>query len=162
MHRSSSRLAALLLFCLYGWSCTSLSSFAFATLAEISGEHEVRVQWADSSIRVVLRHGAAKAPTVEVSDHHSPLTRALSSVCMLNGQGDHVFARSAELCTEIKGVASPRPTKAIEVAAHEMHSFAVHVQVQAGLSSAARCLIHGKTDRDERPCAGLGTIILLV
>lgn len=163
MHRPFSRLTAFILLCLYGWSCTSLSSFAFATLAEISGEHEVRVQWAESGVRVVLRHQVTQAPTVEVADHHRPLTRALSSLCMLNGQGDHVFARSSELYTEAREItvarSCPSP-KAITSA--NWSSTTLVVRPVPTLSPEAKWLIHGKLDRNEKPTAGLGTIILLV
>ncbi|MBL9144734.1 MAG: hypothetical protein JNM99_13725 [Verrucomicrobiaceae bacterium] len=163
MHRPFPRLTAFILLCLYGWSCTSLSSFAFATLAEISGEHEVRVQWAESGVRVVLRHQATKAPTVEVSDHHRPLTRALSSLCMLNGQGDHVFARSSELYTEAREITVARscqPAKA--TLSEDWSSRPLAVPLVSMLTPEEMRLVHGKVDRNKRPSVGLGTMVLLV
>ena len=163
MNRPFSRLSAFLLLCLYCWSCTPLSSFAFATLAEISGEHEVRIQWADSGVRVILRHQVTAAPTVEVSDHQRPLTKALSSLCSLNSQGDHVFARSSEPYTEATAIRGARACQIAKASASDTWSI-THLCgcPVTGLSSQAKRLIHGKMDRSSSPREGLGTIVLLV
>lgn len=163
MHRPISRLTAFLLLCLYGWSCTPLSSFAFAALAEISGEHEVRIQWADSGVRVVLSHQPATTPTVAVSDHHRPLTRALSSLCSLSGQGDHIFARSSELYIEARDISVVRFAQVAKAFTLEPWPGALlGFRVVNVMSPEARRLIHGKVDRNAEPRASLGTIALLV
>ncbi len=164
MRHLVSKLTALLLLCLYGWSCTSLSSFAFATLAEISGEHEVRVQWTESGVRVVLCHQQATQPTIQVSDHRRPLTRALSSLCLLNGHGDHVFTRATEFYTEAKTTTTARSGPSAKALSFNEGPVitAWALRPAMALPTDVRWRVRSKADRCARPQASLGTMALLV
>lgn len=164
MSAIKSRLFALALLCLYGWCSTPMSSFLFATLAQWSSEHEVQVQWAPYDIRVVLHHSQSARPTLAATDHQQPLTRALSCLCAVDGQGDHVFDQGGETCQLLSAsetsdrLAKSHPGALIATLDHPHHG-----QAQRRFSlDAQRRLANATATSSARPTMGLGRIALLI
>ena len=159
-----SRLFALALLCLYGWCSTPMSSFVFATLAEWSSEHEVQVQWSPYDVRVVLHHPQAARPTLAATDHEQPLTRALSCLCAVDGQGDHVFDQGGETCQLLSAsetsdrLAKSQPGTLIAIIDQSHHG---HAQRWFSLD-AQRRLANATATSSARPTMGLGRIALLI
>lgn len=159
-----SRLFALALLCLYGWCSTPMSSFVFATLAEWSNEHEVQVQWSPCDVRVVLHHPLASRPTLAATDHEQPLTCALSCLCAVDGQGDHVFDQGGEACQLLSASeTSDRLARAQAGALIAIIGDPQHVQARRWLSINAQSrLANATATSSARPTMGLGSMALLI
>ena len=146
-------LLTLLVHCLGG---ASASSLLVLTLAEQDDSHEVRVEMRDRQISVVLHHSREKF-TPRVTDHTTPLAQALSSLCAINGQGDHVFEQPR--LTSSTGPDRDSVMRSVLPGLIEQPP-AFHLSTIVPLQiSATR---HGKQDWSQRPQQGLGTIALLI
>lgn len=138
-----------------------MASFAFASLATWSGEHEVRFQIGASGPRVVLHHLPQKL-TLRAEEHTRALTRVLSTICQINIHGDHIFDQPSAISSITE---SQRPLKTEEPAKHSSPAIAPLATRALGLqamSAQAASIRLSEWKRPARPTASHGTIVLLI
>jgi hypothetical protein len=161
MSPKATRLIAAFLLCLHGWLSTPVASFAFASLATWSGEHEVRFQIGATGPRIVLHHLPQKL-TLRAEEHTRALTRVLSTICQINSQGDHIFDQPSAVSSITE---TQRPLKTEEPARHSSPMLAPLTASAPGLqaiSAQVATIRLTASKRSARPTASHGTIVLLI
>ncbi len=152
-----SKLLILTVALFHALSGTSMASAMFAMLAEMNPEHAVQVVVAESGVKVILHHTGQKTPLVE--DHRAPLSRALASVCRLDGAGDHLLSvpKIASVRLETEKTHRHFPL-APAMAALPLSPAVILVAPKMWATMPAVVL----DTRLCRPAYGLGTVVLLI
>ena len=161
---SRSRWFAALLLCLYGLAGTPVTSLAFVALAELSSEHEVRIDMSTDGVARIRLHHQHSLYTPGLRDHAHRVDRVLTILCSGSNEGDHVFAQACNSTAdnrsaEERGIASDSQNKATLNGARLQ---------QLSPRPASQChSIAAQFDalnepHDHRPRSGLGVVVLVI
>ena len=162
MNSIRSRFFAACLMGLYGLIGTPIASVIFVAVAQCSDEHEVQVHGMEGGIRVVLHHRNADL-TPRPHDHKEGVAKALTCLCGLNPEGDHVFVAAAPSASLSQS----------SIRSHLLETASAVAAVQARPSMVGwdrvvcdvfkvRLTQNATQWRTNKPQASMGTIALLV